>query len=155
MKTVGLGVNLSTCTALPSKFVNCLCVVLLTVLTSCKYAPTTNTVVSKALSPDGRVLALLVDRYYHAARISDGFFLVVIPTAQDINDVINARHIEDSSVLVATWASNVQLHWQSNDTLVVVCASCGIKAIDISKKLDHIGTTRIVYQGFPEHTAYS
>lgn len=128
---------------------------LLTVLVGCKPAQMTNTVAAKASSPDGKSLALLVDRYYHAARISDEYFLIVIPASQNIDQAINPKDIGTSSALVATWASKVQFRWQGNSTLIVICDSCGLKAIDISKKLDHIGPVKIVYQGFPEHTAYS
>jgi len=124
-------------------------------LAGCKPVPVTNTVVDMAKSPDEKTSAILVDRYYHAARISDEFFLILIPSSQNIDEVVKARHIGDSSALVATWASKVRLHWQSNDTLLVTCDSCGLRPIDISKKLDHIGSFKIIYLGFPEHTAYS
>jgi hypothetical protein len=81
--------------------------------------------------------------------------LIVIPSGQDANEAVNARHIGDSSALVAIWAGKVQLRWLSGDALLVVCDSCGLKPIDISKKLDHIGTIKIVYQGFPVGTANS
>jgi hypothetical protein len=133
----------------------CGCLFVFATLVGCKPAPMTNTVVTKAESPDGKSTAILVDRYIHAARVADGFFLVVIPSNQNANEMINARNIGDSSALVATWANKVQLRWQDKDTLLVICDSCGLQPIDISKKLDYIGATRIVYQGFPEHTAYS
>lgn len=131
------------------------CILLPVVLVGCKDAPTTNTIVAKAQSPNGKTSALLVDRYYHTARVSDGFFLILVPSSQSASEAINARNIGNSAVLIATWASKVQLQWKDNHTLLVVCNSCGLKAIDISRKLDHIGSTKIIYQGFPEHTAYS
>jgi hypothetical protein len=131
------------------------CLVLLATLMSCNPAPMTNTVAASATSPDGKLTAILVDRYLHAARVSDGFFLIVIPRGQSPAEAINARNIGDSSALVATSANKVQLRWGDAGTLVVVCDSCGLHAIDISKKLDQIGSTKIVYEGFPKHTAYS
>lgn len=114
-----------------------------------------NTVVMKTDSPDGKSSALLVDRHYQAARVPDEFFLVVIPSSQEANEAVNARHIGDLSALVAIWASNLQLRWLSGDTLLVVCDSCGLKPIDISKKVDRIGSVKIVYRGFPAGTADS
>lgn len=131
------------------------CFLLPIVLLGCTPAPMKNTVVTKANSPDGKLSAVLVDRYYHAARVPDEFFLIVIPTNRHASDAINARHIGDSSALVAIWASKIQLRWQRNDTVLVVCDSCGLKPIDISKKQDHIGTIKIVYQGFPAGIADS
>lgn len=131
------------------------CLVALAALTSCKNAPMKNAVVARADSPDGKSSAILVDRYYQAARVSDEFFLIVVPSSQDADAVINDRKIGDSSALVATSANKLQLRWQDSGTLLVVCDSCGLQAIDISKKLDRIGNTKIIYQGFPEHTAYS
>jgi hypothetical protein len=131
------------------------CLLLLVFLVGCKPAPMTNTVIVKVQSPDGKSSAILVDRRYQTARMSDEFFLIVIPSSQDANEAVSARHIGDSSALVATWANKVELRWQSTDTLLVICDSCGLKPIDVSKKLDHLGSTKIVYQGFPEHTAYS
>jgi hypothetical protein len=121
----------------------------------CKTAPMTNTIIVQAHSPDGQASALLVERYYHAALGSNGFYLLVLSEGQDARKVINDEDIRDSSALVATAAGKVQLRWQDKDTLLVVCDSCGLEAIDISKKLDHVGSIRIIYQGFPEHTAYS
>jgi hypothetical protein len=120
---------------------------------SCR-AKQTNTVVDKAQSPDGKLSAIFVDRYYHAARISDEFFLIVIPSRQNADEAINSRHIDDSSPLIATWANKVRVRWQSKDALLVICDSCGLEAINISKKLDHAGPIKIIYQGFPEHTAF-
>lgn len=131
------------------------CILLPAVLVSCKAAPTTTTIVAKAQSPDGKTSALLVDRYYYTARVSDGFFLILVPSSQSASEAINARNIGNSAVLIATWASKVQLEWKDNNTLIVLCNSCGLKAIDISRKLDHRGNIKVVYEGFPEHTAYS
>jgi len=130
------------------------CLMILLSLLSCSAAPTTNTVVYQAQSPDGSRLAILVDRYYHAARVSDGFFLIVLPRGQGAGSAINARNIGDSAALVATGASKVHMSWQNSNTLTVVCDACGLKPIDISKELGHLGDTKIVYRGFPEHTAY-
>lgn len=130
------------------------CLFLLILLVGCRPAPTTNTVVARVQSPDGKTSAILVDRYYHIARVSDGFFLILVPRNQNASEAINARDIGNSSVLVATWASKVQLRWQSNDTLLVICNSCGLKPIDISKKSNNLGSVKIIYRGFPEHTAY-
>lgn len=124
-------------------------------LTGCKPAPMTNTIVAQAQSSDGRFKAILVERYLRVARVSNGFFLIVTPADQNPAEAINVRDLGGSSALVATRADKVKLRWQNNNTLLVVCDSCGLQAIDISKKLDHIGNTKIVYQGFPEHTAYS
>ncbi len=87
--------------------------------------------------------------------MSDGFFLILVPSSQSASEAINARNIGNSAVLIATWASKVQLEWKDNNTLIVLCNSCGLKAIDISRKLDHRGNIKVVYEGFPEHTAYS
>jgi hypothetical protein len=125
------------------------------VVMGCTPAPMTNTIVAKAQSPDGASIAVLVDRYIEAARVSDGWFLIVVPAGRSLTDAINARNIGESAALVATNAARLRLHWQDSETLVVVCNSCGLQAIDISKKLDRLGATKIVYQGFPEHTAYS
>jgi len=62
-------------------------------LIGCKAEETKNTVVAKAVSPDGITSALLVDRYYHAARISDGFFLILTPSRDNPNEAINAEDI--------------------------------------------------------------
>jgi hypothetical protein len=131
------------------------CLLLPILLLACTPVQMKNTVVAKADSPDGKSSAVLVDRYYHAARVPDEFFLIVIPSNQDTNEAINARGIGNSSALVAIWASKIQLRWHGNDTLLVVCDSCDLKPIDISKKVDRIGTIKIVYQGFPAGTANS
>jgi hypothetical protein len=115
----------------------------------------TNTIVNRADSPNGQSSALLIERYYHAALNANQFYLLVLPKEQDPNRAINDKDIGDSAALVATKASRVVLRWNDSETLLVICDSCGIEAIDVSKKLDHLGTTKIVYQGFPEHTAYS
>jgi hypothetical protein len=123
-------------------------------LVGCRPAPQTNTIIDKAESPDGTSLAILVDRSYHMARVSDEYFLIVIPASRDVNEAIRTAHIGDSAALVATWASQLRLRWQSDDVLVVVCKSCGLEAIDVIKKLDHIGSVKVIYEGLPEHTAF-
>jgi hypothetical protein len=112
----------------------------------------TNTIVKRA---DGQSSALLVERYYRAALSNDQFYLLILKKGQDAGQAINSENIADSSVLVATSAQKVQLRWQDKDTLLVICDGCGLEAIDISKKLDSMRSTKIVYQGFPKHTAYS
>jgi hypothetical protein len=126
---------------------------LLMALVGCKTAPMTNTVVAQVQSPDGKSSALLADRRYDAARVPDEFFLIVIPESQSAERAVAAKHIGDSAALVATWASKVQLRWQSNDALLANCDACGLEAINIAKKLDHVGPTKITYQGFPAHIA--
>jgi hypothetical protein len=124
-------------------------------LMGCKTAPMTNTIVCRADNPNGKSSALLVERYYHAALNANQFYLLVVPKEQDLTKALNDNDIGDSSALVATKASRVVLRWEENGTLLVICDSCGIEAIDVSKKLDHLASTKIVYQGFPQHTAYS
>ena len=128
---------------------------LLVGLTGCKTAPMTNTVVSRADNPDGQSAALLVERYYHAALNANQFYLLIVPNNHDLTKALNDTDIADSSALVATKARRVSLKWDNSGTLLVICDSRGITAIDMSKKLNHLGSTKIVYQGFLEHTAYS
>lgn len=114
---------------------------------------TRNTVVTSAASPDGKSTAVLVDRYYDAARVADEFFIVVVKRQENIREAVTARNLGKSSALVATRASKVELRWQNKDTLIVICDSCGLSAIDIEKKVDRIGSVGIIYQGFPNQTA--
>lgn len=137
-----------------SRFLAIAVLFLMATAIGCKTAPMTNTVVCRADSPSGGSSALLVERYVHAALSSNQFYLLVLSKNQDISKAVNDKDIGDSSPLVATLAGKVQLLWQSDNRLLVICDSCGLKAIDISKKLDHIGSVNINYRGFPEHTAY-
>jgi hypothetical protein len=125
------------------------------VLLGCKTAPMTNTIVSQAEIPNGQSSALIVERYYQAALNANQFYLLVLSKEQDPKKAIEDKSIGDLSALIATKASRIVLRWDGSETLLVICNSCGIQAIDVNKKLDHIGSTKIVYQGFPEHTAYS
>lgn len=120
---------------------------------SCR-APQNNTIVAKAVSPDGKLRAVLVDRYIRAALSSDEFFLVVEDSQVNMKHSITDPDIGDRAALIATGAEKVGLQWQNIDTLAVICDACGLKAIDISKKLDHVGGTRLIYRGFPKGTAY-
>ena len=122
-------------------------------LMGCKPAQMTNTVVARAQSPDGKSAALLVDRSYKAARVPDEFFLIVIASDEKPEEAIAEKHLGDSAALVATWANKVRLRWQANDVLVAACESCGLEAINISKEEDHVGTTKVLYEGFPTHIA--
>jgi hypothetical protein len=113
----------------------------------------TSTVVVRKVSPNGANVALLIDRHYHAARVSDEFFITVISANADATSAVNSRHLGSSSVLVATLANNVQLEWQSENSLLVLCNSCGLEAVDIEKKTYRAGAVAVVYQGFPQHIA--
>lgn len=123
--------------------------VLLAVVFGCRPFAVTNTVVSKAISPDGKVAAILLDRRYHNARSSDEFFLILVQGTQSANSAIAARHIGESAAFVATYASKLQLSWENDSTLRVVCDSCGLESIDIEKKLTHLNAINIRYEGFP------
>jgi hypothetical protein len=131
------------------------CLILLAGLLGCQPAPMTNTVVALARSRDGKSVALLVDRHLKMARVSDGFFLIVIPTGRSTDQAIAARDIGDSAALVATWASKLRLSWSSNDELLVSCDSCGLRDIDIEKQLNHIGITKIAYRGLSGSNAWT
>jgi hypothetical protein len=123
--------------------------VLLAIVFGCRPFAVTNTVVSKATSPNAKVVAILVDRRYHNARSSDEFSLILVQGTQSANSAIAARHIGESAALVATYASKLQLSWENDSTLRVVCNSCGLRPIDIEKKLTHLNAINIRYEGFP------
>ncbi len=117
-------------------------------------APMTNTVLEQATAPDGRSSAVLVRRFRPVALSHDAFYVVLIPSGKDPQEVINHEDLGDSAVLVATLASRVKLSWQQNSTLRVICDACGLEAIDIMTKRQSSGQTRVVFDGFPPHTAY-
>ncbi len=118
----------------------------------CK-SPPTDTVIDKAVSADGRYVAVLSERDVHAALTANVFYLIVIPARQDFNETIRANDNWDKAPLIATWAKAVRLRWRDDRTLLVVCDSCGLRPIDIIAKRDRDGPVTILYQGFPEHTA--
>ena len=130
-------------------------ILLLLLLPGCKTAPMTNTVICRAENLSGHSSALLVERYHHAALNANLFYILIVPDGQDPAQLINSKDIEDLSPFVATNARRVTLNWKNSNTLVVVCDSCGIEAVDISKKLERIGSSTLTYYGFPRHTAYS
>jgi hypothetical protein len=123
-------------------------------LIGCKPSPMTNTVVDQEKNPNGRSSAILVERYRHAALNANIFYVLVLSNNEDRGKATNDEEIEKRSALVATKASKVKLHYENPSTLLVICDACGLEAIDIMRKRDHIGDTTIVYQGFPQHTAY-
>ena len=125
-----------------------------TMLIGCRPSPMTNTVVNQARNPNGRSSAILVERYRHAALSSNVFYVLIISTNEDVVKVTNDENIAKRSALVATKASRLKLAYDNPSTLLVTCEACGVEAIDIMKKLDHVGDTTIRYQGFPQHTAY-
>ena len=117
-------------------------------------APMTNTILATASAPDGSSSAVLIRRYRHAALNNDLFYVVLIPTGADIQKVINDEDIGNSAVLVATSASRVKLQWKQDNALHVICDACGLEPIDIMKKRRQAGQNTVVYDGFPQHTAY-
>ena len=132
----------------------CFCLIFLVPLTGCEPAPMTNTVIAKAQSPDGKWRAILAYREIKVAMHNDEYFLTIIPSNQQVNEAITVYNLNEPSAFVATWAESgwankVQLRWQSNDTLLVICDSCGLTPEHVEKKLDHIGPTKIIYQGVP------
>jgi hypothetical protein len=117
-------------------------------------APMTNTILAKASAPDGSSSAVLIRRYRHTALSNDVFYVVLIPTGADIQKFINEEDIGKSALLVATSASRVKLQWEQDHTLHVICGACGLEAIDIMTKRGQAGQNTVVYDGFPQHTAY-
>jgi hypothetical protein len=123
-------------------------------LIGCKPAPMTNTVVDQSKNPNGRSSAILIERYRHAALSANVFYVLIVSDNEEVAKVANNEDIEKRSALVATKASKVRLRYENPSTLLVTCDACGLEAIDIMQKLDHLGATSIRYQGFPQHTAY-
>ena len=128
----------------------CLSADIVVLLTGCFGGKVSSTIVQKAASPDGNSIALFIDRAYHIARASNEFVLIVVPHARDLDEAVADKAIGDSAAFVATYAGGVRLHWQGNDTLVVVCDSCGLRPLDIEKRLDRLGRLQIVYRGVPQ-----
>ena len=114
----------------------------------------TNTIITQAGSSDGSSSAVLIRRYRRAALSNDAYYVVVIPKGKDVQRVINEEAIGKSAVLAATLASQVTLVWQQDGTLHVICKACGLEAIDIMTKRRQAGRNKVVYDGFPQHTAY-
>ncbi len=128
---------------------------MLCVVASCsRPAPMTNTIIDQVRAPDSSSSAVLVRRSRSAALSNDVFYVVVIPTGRNIQHVINEEDIRKSAVLVATLASKVKLSWPEGGPLHVLCNACGLEAIDIMTKQPQAGQHRVVYDGFPQHTAY-
>jgi hypothetical protein len=112
-------------------------------------AATTNTVVARAVAPDGRRVAVLLDRYYHLARVSDEFFVIIVPDASGVDAAIKRPHIGDDAAFVATNAGKVRVQWVRRDTLVVTCEACGLQSIDVMKRVDHLGSVTVLHRGVP------
>jgi hypothetical protein len=130
------------------------CSSLAIILIGCRTAPMANTVVDQDKNPDGRSSAILVERYRHAALNANIFYVLVLSSNEDLERATNDEEIEKRSALVATKASKVILRYENSSTLLVICNACGLEAVDIMQKRDHVADTKIVYQGFPQHTAY-
>jgi hypothetical protein len=79
----------------------------------------TNTVVVKAQNPDRKMTALLVHRSVKIALKADEYFLIVIPSNQQVKEAIADRNIDESSAFIAAWADKVQLRWRGNGTLLI------------------------------------
>jgi hypothetical protein len=96
----------------------CSCLIALATLMSCKPSPMKNSIVARSESPDGKFSAILVDRSYQAALVSDEFFLIVIPSGKNAETAVNVQQIGDSSAVVATRADKVHLRWQDKDGFI-------------------------------------
>ena len=131
-----------------------ICLILIIGVSGCGRVPATNTIAVQAQRPDGQLSAILVKRELKVALSADEFFLILVPHKKNVDEAISESDIGDSAAFVATSADKVRLQWLNNDTLIVECNSCGLKPIDIEKKVDQVAQTRIAYRGFPRGTAY-
>lgn len=77
--------------------------------------------------------------------------MIVIPANQNVEEAISVRRYWDSAPFVATRGNRVKIRWESNDSLLVICDSCGLETIDLVQKWDHVGPVKVFYQGFPRY----
>ena len=111
-------------------------------------------VINAAWSPDSQTAAILMRHIWRAALNNDVYYVILAPGRQPWDVEAMFRSAQDSSVLDATRAESLKFRWQNDRELHVICAQCGLETIDVTRKLDHHGPVRIVYEGFPMGTAY-
>ncbi len=99
--------------------------------------------------------ALLVRHVSRAALSSDTYKVAVAAGRPPTAAAAVARLADTAFVLYATRAGTVELRWASDTALTVVCAGCGLEAVDVMERRDRLGPVRVAYEGFPRGTADS
>lgn len=105
------------------------------------------TVVKNAKSPDGSLSALLVQRRSHGPLSSDVYYVIVIDNQHEMPNLAKATH--DKPILVATHGQDLGVQWSETKAMSIICASCGIRPVDIMEKRESLGSVNITYLGFP------
>jgi hypothetical protein len=109
----------------------------------------------EARSPDGALLAQLVQRESHAALSSDTFFAVLSRDRLDAGSLHLAYQERERPFLDVTHGADLLLNWTGPKELEISCNSCGLEKIDIMTKRPTVNGISISYTGFPVGTAYS
>jgi len=109
------------------------------------------TVVKSAKSPDGSLSALLVQRRGHGPLSSDVYYVIMTDNQHEMPNLSKATH--DKPILVATHGQDLGVQWSGTNAMSIICASCGMRPIDIMEKKGSLGSVSITYLGFPNGTA--
>ena len=113
-------------------------------------------VVRVAAAPGGARSALLV-RHINRAALSSDTYDVLVAAGRPPATAAGVARLSDTAVaaLHATGAVGVGLRWAGDTALTLVCANCGLEAIDVMERRDRIGPVWVAYEGFPRGTADS
>jgi hypothetical protein len=106
-------------------------------------------VVRKAESPDGVLSALLVRRRGHDSLSSDVYYLILSHSGSGMLPNL-PKAIHDRPILVVTHGQDLGVQWSGPNAMTIICASCGIRQIDIMEKKASDGSVSITYRGFPD-----
>jgi hypothetical protein len=131
------------------------CSMLMITTAGCAHDTGTYTTLREARSPDGKMLAQLVQRESHAALSSDTFFAVLSHDRLDEGSLRLAYHEHERPFLDVTKGKSLEMSWINPDQLEIACNNCGLEKIDVMTKRSKEDGVSISYKGFPSGTAYS
>lgn len=113
----------------------------------------TNLAINVAESPDGQRSAVLVRHIPEGALNNDVYYVMIARNWPASDSAALFKHMEDSAMLVATHARQLQLRWNGERVLRVICAQCGMRTIDVNKKRERYDSVAVIFEGLPPGTA--
>ena len=131
------------------------CSILMIGVAGCSHDTGTYRTLRETRSPDGTMLAQLVQRESHAALSSDTFFAVLSHDRLDEGSLRLAYHENERPFLDVTNGKSLEMTWINPKQLEIVCNTCELQKIDIMTKRPAEQGISISYKGFPVGTAYS
>lgn len=120
----------------------------LEILNGCHKARRIDTITASVLNPAADYRATVLKENYVAALVSDVTIVYITSGPGQYKKAPQEDFPTSLVAVIMAQCGPLKLKWQDNRTLSVVCVHCGRELSDASRRVDAVGSIRVVYEGF-------